>query len=308
MHCLVLGGLGFIGSHIVDALVAGGHEVTVFDLPNVTTKNLKQCLDGVRIVSGDFKNVRDLSVAMEGIDIVIHLVGTTVPGPSNENPIYDVESNIIGTLKLLQKAIQKKVKKIIFASSGGTVYGVAQKIPIPETHQTNPICSYGITKLAIEKYLALYNQLYGLNYVVLRAGNAYGVRQRINGVQGAVAVFLGKVFRNESITIWGDGSVARDYVYVSDLVAAFMRVIDLDANSKIFNIGSGHAYSINEILSVIRDVTGRKPRVEFAPNRKLDVPINCLDIRRAEVELGWKPQIPIKEGISRTWKWLTNSM
>lgn len=307
MHCLVLGGAGFIGSHIVDALVAGGHRVRVFDRPNISSRNLKQCIDSVEIIGGDFNNINDISLALEGVDVVVHLVCTTLPGPSNENPAYDVESNVVGTINLLQKAVQKGVKKIVFASSGGTVYGIPRTLPIPEIHQTSPLCSYGITKLTIEKYLALFHRLHNLDYTILRAGNPYGERQRIDSVQGAVTVFIGKTFLNQTIAIWGDGSVARDYFYISDLVSAFIRVIESDTKSRIYNIAAGQAYSLNDILSVIREVTGKRPSVQFTPGRKLDVPVNRLDISRAREELDWQPKISLKEGIARTWEWLKAS-
>ena len=307
MHCLVLGGLGFIGSHIVEALVTRGHKVRIFDLPNITTLNLSRCIDSVEIIGGDFSNIHDIDNALEGTDIIIHLAWTTLPGPSNGNPIYDTESNVVGTLKILEKAIQKQIKKVIFASSGGTVYGVARELPIPETHQTNPICSYGITKLTIEKYLALYHTLYNLNYTILRLGNAYGERQRTESVQGAVAVFLGRTLLGQPITIWGDGSVARDYLYISDFVSAFLAVIEHDTGSRIYNIAGGQASSLNDILSLIHQVTGRKPEVKYEPSRKLDVPVNCLDIRRAYNELNWRPETNLKEGLRRTWEWLKTS-
>jgi UDP-glucose 4-epimerase len=304
MHCLVLGGAGFMGSHIVDALVARGHRVRIFDLPNISTHNLKQSMDAVEILGGDFNNVNDISHALEEVDVVVHLVCTTLPGPSNENPAYDVESNVIGTLNLLKQAVEKRVKKIIFASSGGTVYGIPRCVPIPEIHETNPVCSYGITKLAIEKYLALFHHLHNLDYTVLRLANPYGERQRIDSVQGAVAVFLGETLLRQPITIWGDGSAARDYFYISDLVDAFMTVIESDPPSKIYNIAAGRARSLNDILSVIRDVTGLQPEVRYTPGRRLDVPVNCLDIQLAKKELGWQPEISWEEGIARTWAWL----
>jgi UDP-glucose 4-epimerase len=304
MHCLVLGGAGFMGSHIVDALVARGHMVRIFDLPNISTHNLKQSMDAVEILGGDFNNVNDISHALEEVDVVVHLVCTTLPGPSNENPAYDVESNVIGTLNLLKQAVEKRVKKIIFASSGGTVYGIPRCVPIPEIHETNPVCSYGITKLAIEKYLALFHHLHNLDYTVLRLANPYGERQRIDSVQGAVAVFLGETLLRQPITIWGDGSAARDYFYISDLVDAFMTVIESDPPSKIYNIAAGRARSLNDILSVIRDVTGLQPEVRYTPGRRLDVPVNCLDIQLAKKELGWQPEISWEEGIARTWAWL----
>jgi len=283
MHCLVLGGAGFIGSHIVDALVARGHRVRIFDLPNISTQNLKQSIDSVEILGGDFNNVNEISLSLEDVDVVVHLVCTTLPGPSNENPVYDVESNVVGTLNLLEKSVKKGVKKIVFASSGGTVYGIPKSLPIPETHQTSPLCSYGITKLTIEKYLALFHRLHNLDYTILRAGNPYGERQRIDSVQGVVTVFLGKRLLNQTINIWGDGSVARDYFYISDLVSAFVRVIESDTKSKIYNIAGGRARSLNDILSVIREVTGLQPVVQYMPGRKLDVPVNCLDIQLARL-------------------------
>jgi len=304
LHCLVLGGAGFIGSHIVDALIARDHRVRIFDLPRINTLNLKQSMDSVEILSGDFNNVNDILSALEDIDVVVHLVCTTLPGPSNENPAYDVESNVIGTLNLLKQAVAKGVKKIIFPSSGGTVYGIPQSVPIPETHATNPICSYGVTKLAIEKYLALFHHLYGLDYTILRLANPYGERQRINSVQGAVTVFLGKTLSRHPITIWGDGSVARDYFYISDLVSAFMAAIESDSPSKIYNISGGLPYSLNDILSVIRKVTGMQPEVRYTQGRRLDVPVNCLDIHLAKKELGWQPKISLEEGIARTWEWI----
>jgi len=306
MHCLVLGGAGFMGSHIVDALVARNHKVRIFDLPNISTHNLKHSGDSVEILGGDFNNVNDISPALENVDVVVHLVGTTLPGTSNENPTYDVESNVIGTLNLLKKTVEKGIKKIIFSSSGGTVYGIPRSVPIPETHETNPVCSYGITKLTIEKYLALFHHLHNLDYTILRLANPYGERQRIDGVQGAVAVFLGKALLRQPITIWGDGSVARDYFYISDLVDAFMTVIESDPPSRIYNIAGGQARSLNDILSVIRKVTGLQPTIQYASGRRLDVPVNCLDIQLAKKELGWQPQISWEEGIAQTWEWLKN--
>lgn len=296
-----------MGSHIVDALVARGHGVRIFDLPNISTHNLKKSIDSVEILGGDFNNVSDISLALEDVDVVVHLVGTTLPGPSNENPAYDVESNVIGTLNLLKQAVEKGIKKIIFSSSGGTVYGIPRSVPIPETHETNPVCSYGITKLTVEKYLALFHHLHNLDYTILRLANPYGERQRIDSAQGAVTVFLGKTLLRQPITIWGDGSVARDYFYISDLVDAFMTVIESDPPSKIYNIAGGRARSLNDILSVIGKVTGRDPIVRYTPARKLDVPVNCLDIQLAQKELGWRPEVSWEEGIARTWEWLKKS-
>lgn len=304
MNILVLGGAGFIGSHIVDALVDRGHRVRVFDLPNVSRGNLHHCLHGIEMFEGDFGNVQDTTRALEGVDVLIHLICTTLPGPSNENPAYDVDSNVIGTLNLLNEALKHRVKKVVFASSGGTVYGIPKELPISETHPTDPICSYGITKLMIEKYLYLYHRIHGLNCTVLRLANPYGERQRITGVQGAIAVFLGKVLYDQPISIWGDGTVARDYFYIGDLVDAVCRVIEQEPPSLVYNIGSGTALSLNDMLEWIRRVTGKRPVVRYEPQRALDVPINCLDIGRAKRELGWEPKVGLEEGLLRTWAWL----
>lgn len=307
MNCLVLGGAGFIGSHLVDALVSRDHHVRVFDLPNVKLTNLEQSMDSIEIVQGDFENITDVSPCLDDIDVVVHLISTTLPESSNKNPVYDVETNVVGTIKMLDEAVQKGVKKVVFASSGGTIYGIPQTLPVPETHATNPICSHGIGKLAIEKYLALYHHLMGLDYTVLRFGNPYGPRQRSKSVQGAIAVFLGHVLADEPIIIWGDGTVARDFFYITDLVSALVRVIESDTESRVYNIACGRAVSLNEILAVIKDVTGASPLVKYNPPRRLDVPVNCLDIARAQRELDWHPRVSLKDGIACAWEWLSGS-
>lgn len=305
MNCLVLGGAGFMGSHIVDALVREGHWVRVFDLPNVSLENINQHIGNIQIIHGDFNNTNDISQALDDIDVVIHLISTTLPGPSNENPVYDVESNLVGTLNLLQQSVKKRIKKIIFASSGGTIYGIPEKVPIPETHTTNPICSYGITKLTIEKYIHLFHHLYNLNYVILRPANPFGERQKTESLQGAIAVFLGKLLQDEPITIWGDGSVARDFFYISDLVESFIMAVENESLCGIFNIGSGNAVSISQLVQTIEEVTGRQFKINYNPARKLDVPASCLDIERARTLLGWYPKVGLTEGIMRMWRWLT---
>ncbi len=301
MRCLVLGGAGFIGSHIVDALLDHGHEVRVFDRNNVDTRNLVQALPRIELVRGDFLNEDDLRSAVDGIDVVVHLVGTTLPKSSNDNVVYDIETNVVGTVRLLNLAKHVGVRKIVFASSGGTVYGFPQILPIPETHPNAPICSYGITKLTTERYLHLYHYLYGMDYTVLRIANPYGHRQNPASGQGAVTTFLWKALRGEPINIWGDGTVARDYLHIDDLVKAFVRVIEGPTPSKIYNIGSGKPLTLNEILKVIHEVTGVQPLVHYTDGRKMDVPVNYLDLSRAMDELGWSATFDIKDGISRTW-------
>lgn len=302
MTCLVLGGAGFIGSHLVDALVTRGHEVRIFDRPRIDTRNLSQVMHHVELISGDISNESDIADALEGMETLVHLVSTTLPATSNANPVFDIETNLAGTVRLLELARNAGVKKIVFASSGGTVYGAPLILPVPESHPTDPTCSYGITKLAIEKYLQLFYQLYGLDYSILRIANPYGERQNPVGGVGAVTAFLCKAIKGDPITIWGNGEVARDYLYITDLVNAFLDVIEKDHSSKIYNIGSGKAHSLNEIVTMIKNVTGLAASVEFTPARKFDVSINFLDISLARSELDWTPVITLEEGISKVWK------
>ena len=308
MNCVVFGGAGFLGSHLVDSLVVRGHRVRVFDIPNIEKENLARSMERIEIVQGNFQNVKDVSLALEGMDVAVNFVCSTLPDSSNKNPAYDVESNVIGNIVLLEKALETGLGKMVFVSSGGAVYGVPEKIPVSEDHRTEPLCSYGITKLAVEKYLRLFKYLHGLDYTVLRLGNPYGERQRIKGVQGAVAVFLGKIFNDSTIEIWGDGSVSRDFMYIEDTVDAFVRVIEENPPSNVYNIGSGKSCSINRLLELMAQVTGRKPRIEYRPSRKFDIPEIALDIRRAEKELGWKPRMSLEEGISKTWEWIAKML
>ena len=219
--CLVLGGAGFIGSHLAEALVREGHRVRVFDRPHVD--RLPLFARGFEVFTGDFLNPQALAPALEGAGIVFHLVSTTLPKNSNDNPAYDVESNVLGTLRLLELCRASGVRKLVYVSSGGTVYGPPRSVPVREDHPTEPISSYGVHKLMVEKYLHLEHHLHGLDYCVLRPPNLYGPRQRLDTAQGAVAVFLDRALRGEPIEIWGDGSVVRDYVYIADAIDALLK-------------------------------------------------------------------------------------
>jgi UDP-glucose 4-epimerase len=205
---------------------------------------------------------------------------------------------------MLEKCVELGVKKVVFISSGGTVYGRPAQLPIAETGATDPECSYGITKLTIEKYLALYHHLHGLDYVVVRPSNPFGSRQNPQGIQGAIPVFLGKVAKGESIEIWGDGEVVRDYLYIDDLVDGVYLAAMSESQDRIFNLGSGKGNSLNEIVGSIRTVTGVSVRVNYNPGRSFDVPKIWLDISRAGKQLGWAPKISLDDGMLRTWNFI----
>lgn len=304
MKCLILGGGGFLGSHLCDALLHEDHAVRIFDRPNLRHFRIFRQDERVEWIEGDFLNADDVSRALADCDTVFHLVSTTLPRSSNENPTYDVDTNLTTTIRLLDAACMHGVKKIVFASSGGTVYGVPQNIPISEDHPTEPTCSYGICKLAIEKYLHLYQQLHNLDYCVLRMANPYGERQRISAAQGAVSVFLHKALRGETIEIWGDGSVVRDYFHVSDATTAFLKAARYTGDTRIFNIGGGRGRSLNEILSTIEAILGRPVDRNYLPGRAFDVPINVLDISRARDALAWEPVTRFEDGVARTLDWM----
>lgn len=307
MKCLILGGGGFLGSHLCEELLVQGHVVRILDRPNLARFKPFQHHETVEWIDGDFINRKDVDNAVSGCDIIYHLISTTLPRSSNENPAYDVETNVIGTLHLLEAVRKSKGKKIIFVSSGGTVYGIPREIPIKESHPTEPICSYGISKIAIEKYLSLYHLLHGIEYCVLRLANPFGERQRVSAAQGAIAVFLHKALRNEVIEIWGDGSVTRDYFYVSDAVSALIQALSYEGDSRVFNIGSGVGRSLNEILGAIDSLIGAPVKRVYLPSRVFDVPINVLDISKAADLLNWKPQMPFIEGLSKTAQWLSHN-
>lgn len=305
MRCLVLGGRGFIGSHLVDALLVRGHTVRCFDRPHVAPLGDAHLSNSnFELYEGDLVSEADVIEALEGCEVCFHLVSTTLPKSSNVDPVFDVESNVLGTVRLLTHAVKSGLKKVIFVSSGGTVYGVPTQLPIPETHPTNPVCSYGISKLAIEKYLGLFKHLHGLDYTVLRLANPYGERQRTNASQGAVAVFLGKVLRGEPVEIWGDGSVVRDYIHIADVVDALLAALERTASEHVFNIGAGRGHSLNEVLDAIENVTGRGADRRYSPGRVFDVPASVLSIDRAKQMLGWVPRLEFEQGISRFVEWL----
>ena len=301
MNMLILGGNGFIGSHLVDRLLAEGHQVRVFDKYE---EHFRKPVAGVDYCIGDFGNRGMLSEALAGIDVVFHLISTTLPKTSNDDPVFDVQSNVIEAICLLEQCVANKIRKVVFISSGGAIYGNPKTLPISENSSTEPECSYGITKLTIEKYLALFNHLHGLDYVVLRPSNPYGNRQNPEGIQGAVSVFLGRAAQGKSIEIWGDGRIVRDYIFIDDLVDGIYKAASLDPFSRVFNLGSGVGHSLNDIVEVIRKVTGRDIRVSYKAKRSFDVPSIYLDICRAKQELSWMPSVSLETGIEKTWQFV----
>ena len=308
-HVLVLGGTGFLGTHLVDALVRAGSHVRVFarSVPRrdgeapPNEADVSQKWRNVEVVTGDLGSGEGLASALDGVDIVYHLISSTLPSTSNADPIADVQSNLVGTLRLLQLMRDAKINRIVYVSSGGTVYGNPAMLPVPETHSLKPLCSYGVVKVAVENYLNMYAELYGITANVLRVSNPYGTHQHHIGVQGVIPTFFKKVADGVSIEIWGDGSVVRDYIHVSDVVSALLTAGERD-QSGIFNIGSGTGHSVNEVLDVVQRTMGRVATVRYLPQRNFDVERIFLDIARAKTDLNWQPALSLNAGCALYWQ------
>jgi UDP-glucose 4-epimerase len=303
MRVLVVGGNGFIGSHVVDVLLDQDIDVVVFDRH---PERFRTPLPRVSYVVGDLNDPVSLENAIsQGVDSVVHLASSTSPVTSNDNPLSDLE-NISGAIRLLDLCLRRNIKRIVYASSGGTVYGIPKILPIPEDHSTEPICSYGIAKLAIEKYLHASSYRRGLATVVLRIGNPYGVRQSSQSAQGVVPIFVSQAIQGKPLTVWGDGSVVRDFFNVRDLARLFLLALTSDATG-IFNAGSGVGTSISDLLELISTHLGVRPQINRKDSRKCDVPAIVLDCRKARTVYGWEPRVTLAEGLTECSHWL-NSM
>jgi len=302
---LILGGFGFIGTNLIEELSEyNNYEIIIFDVKTATIQN-PDLLSKVKVYYGDFHNEKDYEIIFKEnkIDLVIHLISTTIPSKSNENITYDIESNLKNTIKLLDIMKKYRVNNIVFASSGGTVYGIS-KNKHKESDPTTPICSYGIMKLTIEKYLYLYNYLYGLNFLILRPSNPFGEYHK-SSQQGLINVVLEKILNGEIIEIWGDGSVVRDFIYIKDFVRIITDLIEKNIQNEIINIGFGRGYSINNVLSIIREEIGDFP-YRYVESRKVDVPYLVLNINKLRTFM--EPNFTsIEKGIKKTYDWLKNN-
>lgn len=300
MKVLVIGGCGFIGSHVVDRLLRQGHQVRIFDRHE---ENFRLALAGVDYRVGDFTNKMQIADAVQGVDAVFHFVSTTFPGTASLNPQRDVQENLIGTQQLVEVMLSANVRRLLFLSSGGTVYGIPEVTPIPETHPLRPINAYGITKTAIEHNLEMFRRVAGLSPIIVRASNPFGPRQSHVGVQGVVSTFLNRIANGEPIEIWGDGSVIRDYIDVQDL-ADFCVLAGTSDRNGTYNAGSGQGTSLVDLLVAMEEVTERDIVRIFRPARAIDVPVSILDCFAAERDFGWKVQRDLKTGLRTTWNWI----
>lgn len=300
---LVIGGHGFIGQHITQRLAAENQPVVVLD------RHTPPCsIAGTVSIQGELSDHEKLAeiFAQYAITHVIHLASSTLPKSSNENMPFDVSSNLLPTLNLLDLCVKHKARKVVFMSSGGTVYGPPQTEPMAETHPTDPICSYGIIKLAIEKYLQLYQHLFQLDYIAIRAANPYGPGQNPLGTQGVIANFAHKILTGLPLEVWGDGSIVRDYFYVQDLAELTYQAL-LAEQTGVFNAGSGTGVSLNTLIQILGQRCDLLPKVNYHDNRSLDVKNVVLDTSKARNLLGWKASTRLEEGIDRYIDWYRTS-
>ncbi|WP_410512539.1 NAD-dependent epimerase/dehydratase family protein [Paenibacillus sp. BR2-3] len=301
MNVFILGGAGFIGAHLTKRLSEENHNVTVYDrcisdkiLPNVK----------FNAIEGDFLTEDRFDELLESQDIVIHLISTVSPYSSMLNITDSYKNDVIKTLDLLEAVKKKGIKKVIFLSSGGTVYGDFNEVEfLNEDFNSHPLNHYGIMKLTIEKILLLYNQLYMMENIILRVANPYGPGQDPQKKIGAVSVFLDNILTRNTITVWGDGSTVRDYIEISDVCEAVMSAVkhnhrDHNVNP-VFNVGTGVGTSILEIIKKIEMITNVKAHVDYKNMRNIDVKRNVLDPRRAHEYLGFKYKINIDQGIKK---------
>jgi UDP-glucose 4-epimerase len=300
----VLGAGGFIGTNLCSRLAQRGANVVAFGRTLLFPEALADC----QWMTGDFFNTTDLANAVEGADFVVHALSTATPAKSNESPMTDVEDNLIGSLRLINVCMSKGIKRLIILSSGGTVYGPDVSVPTQEDAANDPICSYGIVKLAVEKYLAMYRRQGKLDSVVLRVANPFGPYQ-LPKAQGVIAATIYKVLMNQSPEIWGDGCVIRDYIYIEDLIDAILAAAKLNDPQAphLYNIGSGIGKSLNEVVGSIAEIHGAI-HITRLPGRAVDVPVSILDIQRAERFLNWQPRTDWKKGLDLTYAWLQSSI
>lgn len=299
MKVLVTGGAGFIGSHVVDALLARGHAVVVVD--NLSSGRRANLDPRARLIELDIRDPRLPEVfAQERPDWAAHLAAQIDVRRSMADPLFDADVNVRGSLNVLEGARQAGVRRMVYISTGGAVYGEPEYLPVDERHAINPLSPYGASKHAVEHYLFLYRANYGLDYVVLRYPNVYGPRQDPHGEAGVMAIFTNRLRRGEPVTINGDGEQTRDFTYVGDCARAAALAFATPAAAGIYNIGTGVPTSINQVFATLRDLTQYPHAAQYGPAKLGETRHIHLDAGRARAELGWRPEVDLRAGLAQT--------
>jgi UDP-glucose 4-epimerase len=299
MRRLVIGACGFIGGNLSSTIAREypKDQLRIFDrkIPDSFGQKLKPV--EAEAIEGDFNRDYDFDSLVRGCEEVYHLISTTVP--SSDILLEDeIAQNVFPTLALLDACVRHQVKRVIFISSGGTVYGKSEGVPFKESDENEPICSYGIQKLIIEKYLYLYKHLYQLDYRIVRLSNPYGPGQNPFGNVGAVTAFTKRILDDEVITLYGDGENVRDYIYIDDAVKGILNIASSADESNVFNLGSGIGYSLNEVISIIEEITNRRARIHMEPSRSRDLQYSVLNITKYKQKFPKHKMVSLKKGIS----------
>lgn len=294
---LLLGGNGFIGKYIANELALNKeNEVIIAD--RHIDENLK--LKNISFKKINFVNCDDFSSFLDGVDTVVHLISTINPSDDISNIEKEIQENIFPTLKLLENMSQCHTRKIVFVSSGGTIYGEHSKGSISEITRTNPICNYGILKDLIEKYLFMFHHYHGIEYKVIRLSNPYSEITKSGKSQGIIPIFIDQLLNNEVVNVWGNGEDVRDYIYINDAISAIVKIINYDGKTNVFNVGTGIGHTVNEVLNMlIQKLNIESPNICYKNSRKCDVKNNVLDIKKISKTLNWVPEVSLEDGIDR---------
>lgn len=296
-NILIIGGNGFVGSHLIELFLKMGMHVRVLDRYH---ERHRAPLPGVEYFIGDYSDSEILSQALESRYLVVHLACTSTPTTSAVNCRTDIQENLLPVIHLLEKMVEKNCKKILFFSSGGTVYGNASVFPVSENAPLQPISSYGIIKAGTELYINMYSLLFGIKALIVRPSNLYGPRQNNIGINGFINTLLYNIAGRREMKIWGDGTAVRDFIHISDLISFLEKAIAIDAQG-VFNVGSGKHYIINDIIHEAAEITSVVPLVKYEESRLFDVKKVILDIRKSKVEIGWEPEISLRKGMELMW-------
>jgi len=305
---LVLGANGFIGSHLVDRLVKDGYSVRAFG--RFKDKISFNISPDVEIFNGEFLNQNDLEQSLEGVSRVVHLVSTTNPSVSDKEPLIDLNTNVEGSVAFFQKCVENgKINQIIFTSSGGTVYGDSYPgRPYSETDQTNPVSPYGIGKLAIENYLHYFNKTHNLNYTVLRIANPYGGRQKNTKHQGIIPLIINNIAKGLPITVYGDGTMVRDYIHIDDLIDIITKSLSRDLKYNTYNVGSGVGVSVNELVELVEEIVGRKAIIEHREQPATFAQTSILDNSRIKNDINDLNSTSLYDGLKNLYTEYLNQL
>lgn len=299
MKACLIGGAGFLGTNLAIHL-SQTDEVTVIDRDEKFFTTLKSLNLPIHYKTASFNIDSDFDSQVEGQDIVYHLASTVIPGNSNYDIGAEIDANVVVTCHLLDACVRQGIKKVVFISSGGAIYGKKGTCPIQEDMVTYPISSYGVQKLAIEKLLYLYRYQKDLDYRIIRLANPYGPYQRPNGKLGVVTTFVYKALTSGRLEVYGDGSVVRDFIYIEDAMRGILKIVNGENNVRIFNLGSGKGTSVNQVIEAIRRTIRSDLAVEYIAGRTTDVPVNYLDISRYEGIYGKLDPMDLEDGIKKT--------